>query len=191
MNVIDTPLIRRHRLTVEAYHRMAEVGLLAPDERVELIEGEVIDMAPVGTRHMATVSRLNRALTEAVGRAAIVSVQNSIRLGRRSEPQPDLVLLKSRDDFYAARHPTPADTLLVIEVSDSSAAYDRQIKVPLYARHGIAELWIVDLDARLVRFYRQPQGETYLDITATETPGPTGVAALPGVTVDLSGILSL
>lgn len=181
--------VQRHRLTVEQYHRMAETGVLARDARVELIEGVIVDMAPIGSRHAATVNRLTRALTKAVGTRAIISVQNPIRLGDRSEPQPDLALLRPREDFYAQAMPTAADTLLLIEVSQATAAYDRQVKVPLYAQHSVPEVWIVDLDFLLVRFYRAPQGDRYTDITATETPGPTAVRLLPGVTVDLSGLL--
>jgi Uma2 family endonuclease len=181
--------VQQHRLTVEQYHRMAETGVLARDARVELIEGVIVDMAPIGSRHAAVVKKLNALLTHAVGARAIVSVQDPIRLGDRSEPQPDLALLRPRDDFYADAAPTAADTLLVIEVSQATAAYDRQVKVPLYAQHCVPEVWIVDLDFSLVRFYRTPQADRYLDITATETPGPTPVLALPGVTIDLSGLL--
>lgn len=181
--------VQRHRLTVEQYHRMAEAGVLAREARVELIEGVIVDMAPIGSRHAAAVKKLTALLTSAVGAQAIVSVQDPIRLGDRSEPQPDLALLRARDDFYAEATPTAADTLLVIEVAQATAAYDRQVKVPLYAQHGVPEVWIVDLDFSLVRFYRAPHGDRYTDITATETPGPTPVSMLPGVTVDLSGLL--
>lgn len=181
--------VLRHRLTVQQYRRMAEAGVLAPDARVELIEGVIVDMAPIGSRHAAAVNKLTRALTAAVGTRAIVSVQNPLRLGERSEPQPDLALLRPRADFYAESPPTAADALLVIEVAQATAAYDRGVKVPLYAQHGVPEVWIVDLDFSLVRFFRSPLGDRYLDVTATETPGPTPVALLPGVTVDLSGVL--
>ncbi len=181
--------VQRHRLTVEQYHRMAEAGVLARDARVELIDGVIVDMAPIGSKHAAVVNKLNCALIAAVGARAIVSVQNPIRLGDRSEPQPDLALLRPREDFYAHTPPTAADTLLVVEVSQATAAYDRQVKVPLYAQHGVPEVWIDDLDFSLVRFYRAPEGDRYADITATETPRPTPVAMLPGATVDLSGLL--
>lgn len=181
--------VQRHRLTVEQYHRMADAGVLARDARVELIEGVIVDMAPIGSRHAAAVKKLNALLTSAVGARAIVSVQDPIRLGDRSEPQPDLALLRPREDFYADAPPTAADTLLVIEVSQATAAYDRQVKLPLYAQHGVPEVWIVDLDYSLVRFHRTPQADRYVDITAAETPGPTPVLMLPGVTVDLSGLL--
>jgi len=182
--------LRRHRLTVAQYHRMADAGVLERDARVELVEGEIADMAPIGSRHAAAVNRLTRAFIAAVGARAIVSVQNPIRLGDRSEPQPDLALLRPRADFYASAAPTAADALLVVEVAQASAAYDRQVKVPLYAQHGVPEVWIVDLDDGLLRFYRALQSGRYADITATETPGPTPVPGLEGVTVDLSGLLA-
>ncbi len=185
----DTPLLTRHRLTVADYYRMGEAGVFAPNARVELIEGEVIDMAPIGTRHAATVARLNRAASMAVGTKAIVSVQNPLRLGELSEPEPDLMLLKPRADFYADAHPTAADVLLLIEVADTSARYDREIKLPLYARHGVPEVWIVDLEARLLRFHRAPAGEAYGQSSTTASPGRTAIAALPGVEIDLAPIL--
>jgi Uma2 family endonuclease len=191
MGAFDTSLIRRHRLTLDEYHRMAEAGVLAPDARVELIEGEVIDMAPIGSRHASVVKRLNRILVSAVGGRAIVSVQDPIQLSTRSEPKPDIALLQPSDDYYAKALPAAADCLLVIEVADTTSAYDRQIKSPLYARHGVPELWIVDLDMRVLRLCRRPEAEGYADITASEVPGLTPLPSLPGVSVDLTGILAL
>ncbi|MEO6078623.1 MAG: Uma2 family endonuclease [Steroidobacteraceae bacterium] len=136
---------QRHRITVDEYHRMAEVGLLAPEARVELIEGEIIDMAPIGPPHSSVVNQLNRLLVRAVGDQAIVQSQGAVRLNIRTEPEPDLALFKPREDFYRHRHASGVDTLLVIEVSESSLRYDREIKVPLYARHDVPEVWVVDL----------------------------------------------
>lgn len=182
-------LPRRHRLTAAEYHRMGEAGVFAVDARVELIEGEVIDMTPIGTRHHAAVMRLSRVLQHAADDSALVSVQGPLHLDDWSEPEPDLMLLAPREDFYAGAHPGPADVRLLIEVADTSARYDREIKLPLYARHGIGEVWLVDLEARMVRFFRHARQGQWTEITATETPGPTAVAALPGVTVDLTGVL--
>jgi Uma2 family endonuclease len=190
MGAIEPPeLLRRHRLTVDEYHRMGETGVLAPDARVELIDGEIVDMAPIGTRHGSTVLRLTHLMTEAARGLAIVSVQNSLRLGKRSEPQPDLMLLAPRDDFYAAAHPTAADVLLLIEVSDSTARYDREIKLPLYARHGVREVWIVDLDNRLLRTCRRPVGDGYSETVETAAPGVLSPEALPSVRIDASPLL--
>jgi Uma2 family endonuclease len=190
MGAIDTPpLLTRHRLSVADYYRMGEAGIFAPDARVELINGEIIDMAPIGTRHGSAVKRLNSLLIAAVGSQAIVSVQDPLRLSDLSEPEPDLMLLKPRDDFYADAHPSAADVLLLIEVADTSARYDREIKLPLYARHGVPEVWIVDLEARLVRFYSAPAGDAYGQTSTTATPGRTPIAALPGSEIDLAQIL--
>jgi Uma2 family endonuclease len=180
----------RHRLTVEEYYRMAEVGLLAPDARVELIEGEIIDMAPIGSGHAAIVNRLNRLLVQAVGDQAIVSVQSPIRLSLRSGPQPDLALLKPRADFYSRDHPGPADVLLAIEVSDTTLRYDRGIKMPLYARHGIPEVWIIDVENGLLHFFRSPSGDSYTAVSSAERPGMTRLSLPAEVTVDLSGLLA-
>jgi Uma2 family endonuclease len=191
MGVVEEPgLMQRHRLTVAEYHRMAEAGVLAPDARVELIEGEIVDVAPMKSAHASMVARLLMLLQRAAGDRATVWCQLPLRLGNRSELEPDLALLKPRADFYAQSHPTAADVLLLIEVSETTLGYDRGVKLPLYARHGVPEVWIVDLDNRLVRFFRQPAGESYADITATETPGATPVALLLGVSIDLAGILS-
>ena len=126
--------LRRYRFTTTEYDRMAEAGVLGEDDRVELIEGEILEMSPMGRRHAACVDRLTRLLVRGVGDAAIVRVQNPIVLSDHNEPQPDLALLRPRVDFYTAEHPGPEDALLVVEVSDSSVEYDRQIKVPLYAQ---------------------------------------------------------
>lgn len=179
---------RRHRITVDEYYRMAEVGLLAPDARVELIEGEIIDMAPIGSEH-GGVDLLNRLLTRAVGDRAIVRVQGAIRLSPVTEPEPDVALLKPRADFYRHEHPTGDDVLLVIEVSDSTLRYDRDIKVPLYARHGVPEVWIVDLQDNRLLTYASPIDGEYERRNAAAEPGLTPIAALPDVAVDLSGLL--
>lgn len=181
--------VSRHRLTADQYHQMAKAGVLAPDARVELIEGEIIDMAPIGTGHWSVVNRLNDMFTTALHGRAIVSVQSSLRLGDFSEPEPDVGVFKYRADFYAERHPTAADTFLLIEVADTTAPYDRRVKVPLYAKHAVPEVWIIDLEAAVVRFYRQPHGDRYVEVIENAAPGPTPIGALPGVTIDLSGIL--
>ena len=191
----------RHRITVDEYYRMAEVGLLAHDARVELIEGEIIDMAPIGSRHAAAVAWLNQRLQSTVGARAITWVQNPIRLSKSSEPQPDVALLKHREDFYAVQHPTPLDTLLIVEVSGtrekgsdlfsgsrSENKSDPFSPVPLYARHGVPEIWIVDLEDRRVHFFRAPAGGAYADVYSVSEPAQVEVAALAGCAVDLSGL---
>lgn len=163
MSALAAFAAQRHRLTVEEYYRMAEAGIFSEDDRVELIEGEIIDMAPIGTAHASMVKRLNSIFTLGAGTRAVVSVQDPIRLNPRNEPQPDLALLRHRADYYRDAHPGPADVLLVVEVADSSLRYDVDVKLPLYARHGIPEVWIVDLEHRRLEIYRRPDGDTYLE----------------------------
>jgi Uma2 family endonuclease len=179
-------LPRRHRLTVDDYYRMAEVGILDPEARVELIDGEVIDMAPPGSPHAGTVTYLTKVLIHAVGDSALVLAQNPVRLSKYSEPQPDLALLRPRDDFYRERHPQPDDVLLIVEVAATSLRYDRRKKVPLYGRHGIPEMWLVDIDGgRFVR-YRAPQQGSYTLVDEPDLGVAVDVSTLAGVAVDLS-----
>jgi len=157
------PFPSRHRLSVAEYYRMAEAGILNEDDRVELIEGEIIDMPPIGANHTSVVKRLNAVFTHSVGMSAIVSVQDPIRLNERCEPQPDIALLRYREDFYGHAHPGPEAVLLVVEVADSSLRYDKEIKLPLYARHGIPEVWIVDLENQRLEIHRRPVKDGYLE----------------------------
>src|SRR5690606_26231594 len=151
-----------HRFTVQDYHRMAEAGILGEDDRVELLEGEVIEMPPIGPGHAGGVKRLtNSFLPLQAERKVIISVQDPIHLGEYSEPQPDLALLNPRPDFYARSHPGPEDVLLLVEVMESSATYDREVKVPLYARFGIAETWLLALEPGVIEMYRAPGPEGY------------------------------
>src|SRR5262245_57646223 len=141
---MSLPLEKR-TFTVDEYHRMGAAGIFSEEERVELIEGEIITMSPIGTAHAACVNRLTALLIRKLGSRAIVSIQNPVRLNNRSEPQPDIVILKPRVDFYASATPTPKDVILAIEVSDTTVRYDRSIKVPLYARTKVPEVWIARL----------------------------------------------
>ena len=168
MSATTEDWLPRHRLTVEDYHRMGEMGLLAPDARTELINGEIIDMTPPGSRHSAIVTYLTHALTAAVGNAALISVQSPLRLNRMNEPQPDLQILRRRDDFYVKALPAGADVLLAIEVADSTLRYDRQIKLPLYAKYGVAEFWLVDLNAKQMTRCRQPREGRYDDVAVID-----------------------
>src|SRR5215813_10124210 len=158
---------------------MTEAGILAPDARVELIEGVIIDMPPIGTGHGGTVAQLNRLLFEAVEDRALIIPRSPIRLSDISEPVPDFTLARPRADFYKKKHPGPADTLLIIDVSQSSLRYDVEIKAPFYARHGIPEYWIVDLPKRQVRFFRSANLGKYVDVSATDTPGTVSPVQLP------------
>ena len=150
----------RRLFTVRDFYRMAEAGVFREDDRVELLAGEVVEMTPIGSHHAACVNRLHRMFHDRLESSVIVSVQNPVRLEEHSEPQPDLAVIRFRSDFYREAHPSAADVLLVVEVADSSADLDREVKVPLYARAGIPEVWVVDLAAGAVDVYRgaSPQG---------------------------------
>lgn len=151
----------RHRWTVSDFQRLGDTGLLAPDARLELIDGELFEMAPIGCFHAGTVGILTRLLARVVADTAIIHVQNPILLGDGSEPQPDLLLLRPQPDYYLSEHPQAKDVLLLIEVSDSTVSFDRKTKVPLYARHGIPEVWlVVGPQRRHLEVYRDPQPET-------------------------------
>lgn len=187
---VQDDLVRRHRITVQDYYRMAEVGVLAPDARVELIEGEIIDMAPAGSPHAGIVTRLHRRLHLAVGGTLIVRQQFPLHLDDYSEPEPDLVLVKRRSDDYVRSHPTPADVLLVVEVSQSSLRFDRERKLALYARHGIPEYWIVDVVTPAVHIFHTPQGEQYMHASLTSRTDIVALSVLPESKVDLNGLLA-
>jgi Uma2 family endonuclease len=188
LEVREEPRILRHRITVDDYYRMSEVGLFAPDARVELINGEVLDMAPMGTRHSSILRRLTPLLQEATGKRAQVSSQLPLRLSKASEPEPDISVLKPRADFYASSHPTGPDCFLVIEVSESTLAYDVKIKAPLYAKHGVTEYWVIDIEQKALRRFAGPKDGDWTDITVVVSPGVTSLPGLDGATIDLSGL---
>ncbi len=182
-------LLTRHKLSVGEYYRMAEAGILGEDDRVELIEGEIIDMAPIGVGHASVVTRITRTLVMACGDRAVVSVQNPVRLDEWNEPQPDFAVLQPRPDFYGTRHPGPADVLLLVEVSDSSLRYDRVVKLPLYARAGIAEVWVVDLRRRAVHAFRVPSGDGFAQDSLHHAGDTLNLAAAAGIVVTVNDLI--
>jgi Uma2 family endonuclease len=181
---------RRHRLTVHDYYRMGEVGILAPDARVELIDGEIVDMAPIGSPHVSTVLQLDHLLQEAVKGQALVLVQAPIVLGDYSAPQPDLALLRPRDDYYRSSLARPDDVLLIVEVAQSSLRYDRRVKVPLYARHGIPEVWLIDAASQKLARYRTPLQGAYARADELDLTRPVIMEQLPTVRLDLGALLA-
>lgn len=181
--------VTRLRFTREQYHRMGEVGIIGPDDRVELLDGEVVVMSPIGPLHGAAVAYLNREFVRLAGDEALLFPQNPVALSEWSEPQPDLMLLRPRDDFYQTGHARPEDVLLLVEVADTSASRDRGVKLRLYAEAGIAEYWVVDLGRREIIVYQDPRDGEYRETrhcAATEAVAP---AALPNCPVRLVGLL--
>ena len=183
------PWVARRALTVAEYHRMGEVGILAECDRVELIEGELIAMSPIGSEHSGTVNALNRMLVRAVGDAGVVAVQNPVQLDDHSEPQPDFAVLKPRADDYRRSTPRPNDVLLIIEIAFSSLNYDRAVKRPLYASHGIPEFWIVDLAAGEVEVCQTPAGDHYVSVSRVGREGTLKPALLPGTVIPVAALL--
>jgi len=176
-----------YKLTVDDYYRMGEAGIFGPEDRVELIEGEVIEMSPIGCFHAGVGSEIPaRLMNQLLGRA-IGWVQYPIRLSRYSAPQPDFALLRFRADFYKTALPTAADVLLVVEIADTSVRTDREIKAPLYARHAIPEYWLVDIPARCVEVYAQPEDGVYRQIQKL-TAGRLTPIAFPEAALDVAGL---
>ncbi len=190
MQLQDTDAPRRHRLTVEDYYRMADVGILGPEDRVELIDGEIIDMAPVGELHGGTVAQLDHLLQRLVGDRAIVFVQSTAVLGRYSAPEPDLALLRPRADFYKSALPGSDDILLIMEVADTSLRHDRDVKAALYARHGIPEFWLVDVRGKRLTRHRNPADTGYALVDVPDVNDPVAPARLPGVRIDFAAVLA-
>lgn len=176
------PEVVRFRFTVEEYEQMIATGILTEDDRVELIWGEIVEMSPINVRHAAVVKRLNAYFTTALAGRAIVGIQDPIRLGNDSEPQPDLTLLRPRDDYYASGHPGPEDVWLLVEVADTTLNFDRSVKLPLYAGAGITEVWIVNLADDRIEVYRRPQGDAY----RTRRSAAPGEVIAPELFADLS-----
>lgn len=153
--------IQKRLFTVHDYHRMAEVGILSEDDRVELIRGEVLAMSPIGPRHNAAILRATQSLVRIVGDRAIVGVQGSIRLDEYDEPQPDVYLLRPKEDFYASGLAGPADLFLLIEMADSSLEYDQGLKLHLYAEMGVPEYWVADIRNDSLIAYSEPRENNY------------------------------
>jgi len=183
-------VLERRRFTIEEYWRMGEAGILDEDERVELIEGEIVTMTPIGPPHASVVARLTRLFSELVGRRAFVWVQGPLVLrGQRSQLQPDLSLVQLRADFYRSGHPEPADVFLVVEVMDSSVERDQRVKIPIYARAGIPEVWLVNLNTDSIETHRRPAPAGYRERRVIEHSGSLGPQAFPDLVIPAADIV--
>ncbi len=182
--------LTKRRFDVDDYHRMAQAGILSEDDRVELVDGVIVTMTPIGPRHNAAVDRATRALVTAVGDGAIVQVQGAVRLDRFRELQPDLVLLRPQADFYASRLPGSGDILLVIEVAESSLQYDGEVKGRISAQAGIPKYWLVDLDARVVACHTAPSGGVYQEVRRVGPGESIAPQALPGCPIAVDALLA-
>jgi len=183
-----TDVVRR-RFDVSDYYRMAEAGILRPDDRVELIEGEIIQMGPIGSRHAARVKRAARVFGRYVGEAAIVGIQDPVRLDDYSEPEPGIALVKPKADLYEHAHPGPRDILLILEISDTSSAFDRQVKAPMYARAGIAELWLELIAEECIEVYTEPANGVYSKVRQARRGESLTPRSFPQVTIPVDELL--
>lgn len=180
--------VKRWLFTVDDYARMGEAGILGEDDRVELIAGEIIAMSSIGAPHAGTINRLSNLLPRTLGDTAIIAVQNPIRLSRYSEPQPDLAVLRPRADAYRRVHPIPADVFLLMEVADTSLAYDRSVKLPLYAEASIPEVWIWNVIAEEVERYTEPVEGVYCRMERAGWGQRLASLALPALVLDVEMI---
>ncbi len=180
---------QKHLTDIAEWHRMGQAGIFPPESRLELIEGEILTMAPIGFNHAGHVNRLNRIFARLWNEGVYVRVQSPIQLGDLSEPEPDLALAKPDADDYTTRHPSAADVLLLVEVSDSTLRFDRTQKLRLYAGHNIPEYWIVNLIDNCLEIYRQPQDGDYLDKSVLTKADNIALVALPELQVSVASIL--
>ncbi|MGD1712289.1 Uma2 family endonuclease [Dapis sp. BLCC M172] len=185
---MSVELLRR-LFTVDEYYKMLEAGVFTENERVELIRGEIINMSPMGIRHSACVKPLAELFILRLAKTVTVGIQDPVRLNNTSEPQPDVSLLQRRPDFYETQQPQPEDVFLLIEVSDTTIKYDREVKISLYAENNIVEVWLVNLTEECLEVYRQPIANGY-EIVQTFQRGETvTIQALPNVTFTVDEIL--
>ena len=182
--------LSRRRFTADEYQRMGQAGILSEDDRVELIDGEIIAMTPIGPRHCASVDRANRAFVTKAGDTAIVRVQGAVRLDFFTEPEPDLVLLKPRSDFYASRHPGASDILLIVEVADSSIDYDLNLKGRLYAESGILEYWVANLNEDVVMCFSSPEHGVYQTVRQCRRGETIAPSLLPACQIPAHDLLA-
>lgn len=180
---------QKHLTDLTEWHLMGEAGIFAPDSHLELIEGEIFTMPPIGFNHAGHVARLNRLFAHVWSQDIIVRVQDPVQLGDLSEPEPDFMLLRPNPDFYTTRHPTAADVLLLAEVSDSTLRFDKTTKLRLYANHNIPEYWIVNLIDNCLEVYRQPQDGDYLHQSILSKTDNVDLLALPDIRIAVGDIL--
>ena len=179
----------RYRFNRRDYHAMVEAGVFSEDERVELIQGDIVAMTAINPKHSSAVKRLIAIFPAALGGRAVVGAQDPFAIGDASEPQPDLTIAKPRVDFYATEHPRPEDLFLVIEVSHSSLRYDREVKVPLYAEAGVAEFWLLNLVDNILEIYRDPGPKGYRSLQRLSPGDHVSPLAFPDLTLAVADLL--
>ncbi len=188
MNSAISP-VRKHLTDIHEWRKLGEANIFPPDSHVELINGEILEMSPIGFNHAGHLKRITNMFATLIAGKAIVSVQDPIQLGELSEPEPDFMLLKPNPDFYSSRHPVADDVLLLIEVADSSLTYDQTQKLRLYALHNVPEYWLLNLNDNCLEVYRKPKGEVYAEKTTLYTGNSITLSQLPEIKIQVSDIL--
>lgn len=188
MQLNEAPL-ERYPITTDLYHQMIAQGILTEDDKIELLEGELIKMSAVGPRHAACVERLSDYLKDELGKAVAIRHQNPVELNIYSEPEPDLAIIKRRKDYYIDAHPQPHDVLLLVEVADSTLKKDRGVKLSAYAKAGIGEYWIVNLVDDLIEVYTNPSGNSYQNVRLVRRDETLAIQALPAITLRSDEVL--
>ncbi len=181
--------LRKHLTDLEEWHRMGESGIFPPGSRLELINGEIVEMSPIGSNHAGHLNRLNQLLIPLIEHQAVASLRNPLQLGDFSEPEPDLMLLKPNPDFYCSGRPQAGDVLLLVEIADSSLEYDRTHKLKLYAVHNIQEYWLLNLNDCCLEVYRRPRGETYDEKITLRHGDTVNLSLLPDIAIQVGSIL--
>ncbi|TAL43792.1 MAG: Uma2 family endonuclease [Methylovulum sp.] len=179
----------KHLTNLDEWRRLGEANIFPPDSRLELINGEILEMAPIGPNHAGHLKRINNLLTLLVAGKAIVSVQDPLQLGDLSEPEPDFMLLKPNADFYSSRHPNAGDVLLLVEIADTSLKFDQNQKLRLFALHGIPEYWLLNLNDSCLEVYRKPRGEVYAEKNTLQAGDSVTLSQLPDISIQVSAIL--
>jgi Uma2 family endonuclease len=186
---LATATVRKHLTDIYEWQKLGEANIFPPGSHIELIEGEILEMAPIGFNHSGHLNRINKLFSRLIPDDVVISVQNPLQLGDLSEPEPDFMLLKPHNDFYSSRHPTADDVLLLIEVADSSLSFDQNQKLRLYARFNIPEYWLMNLNDACVEVYRQPHGECYGEKTTLRVGDTVTLSQLNQVTINIADIL--
>jgi Uma2 family endonuclease len=188
MNSVISP-IRKHLTDIHEWHKLGEANIFPPESRIELIEGEIFEMSPIGSNHASHLKRINKLFTRLIPENLFSSVQDPLQLGDLSEPEPDFMLLKPSPDFYSSHHPTADDVLLLIEIADSSLAFDQNQKLHLYATYNIPEYWLLNLNDNCLEVYRKPHGEVYAEKTTLYSGDNVTLSQLPEISIQVSDIL--
>ncbi len=189
MSVTSENFYKKHLTNLDEWRRLGEANIFPPGSRVELINGEIIEMAPIGSNHSGQINRLTQLLVHLVAKQAVVSIQNPVQLGDLSEPEPDLMLLKPNTDFYSSQHPQAKDVLLLIEVADSSLKFDQNQKLRLYALHNIPEYWLLNIKDSCIEVYRQPHDGVYAEKTTLRAGDKITLSQLNNISLNIADIL--